>query len=250
MMPNDEISINNNQEAQIKHSGLFASKRLLQRWLDTGLDLLFPPRCAGCNQVDTYWCVACQDALNTLPLLPTSASPAEPPLTGRAATAPHTGRIREAVQALKYDNNQAIAAHLGRRLSEQWQQLNWTIDIIVPVPLHTIRYENRGYNQAQLLAEYFSYHTSIPYSINALQRLRYTPSQVGLDAQQRRENMIDAFLATPYIITDKNILLIDDVYTTGATINSCADALLKSGAANCYALTVTAAIGPLIHYYA
>lgn len=246
-MPHDEISTKNS-EAQMNPSGLLASKPQWQRWLDFGLDLLFPPRCAGCNQVDTYWCDRCQQALNTLPLMP--EIPAKPPLTGQAATAPHSGPIREAVQALKYDNNRAIAAHLGKRLAEQWQNLDWTIDIIVPVPLHTTRYQNRGYNQAQILVEFFSYHTSIPYTLNALHRKRYTPSQVGLDAQQRRENMIDAFLATPHLITDKNILLIDDVFTTGATINSCADALLKSGAATCYALTVTAAAGPLIHYYA
>lgn len=248
-MLDDNNSMTNNSEAQKQRSGLLPSKAQWRKWLDLGLDLLYPPRCAGCHLVDTQWCDACQQALNALPLLPVTTTPA-PLLSGQAATAIHEGRIREAVQALKYENNRAVASHLAERMALQWQNLNWTIDIMVPVPLHTARYEKRGYNQAQVLADYFSYHTSLPYNINALHRKRYTPSQVGLDAQQRRENMIDAFLATPHIITDKNILLIDDVYTTGATINSCADALLKSGAASCYVLTVTAATGPLIHYYA
>jgi ComF family protein len=165
-----------------------------------------------------------------------------PPLAGVAATSVHTGALREAVQALKYENGRSLAQRpLGERLVERLATLNWTIDILIPVPLHTERLQSRGYNQAQLLGEYVAETMMLPISPAALTRQRYTQSQVELGAQARLANVQDAFVADPQAVSGKTILLIDDVYTTGATLSACAVAALAAGARTVYGLTVTAA---------
>lgn len=211
----------------------------LQQWLEAALDLVFPPRCAGCGRVDTYWCDRCAREIDQLPLL--GAVPAIDGLTGSAATAVHEGKLQEAVQALKYDNARPLAAVLARRLDSCLRHMNWTIDMIVPVPLHTARLRERGYNQSQLLGEHVAQLQSIPCTSSALRRWRSTASQVGLSGDQRRANVSDAFRAESQAIHDKSILLIDDVTTTGATLQACALALLEAGARAVYSLTVTVA---------
>lgn len=106
-------------------------------------------------------------------------------------------------------------------------------DILIPVPLHPLRLLARRYNQAALLAHKFSKETGIPVFLDGLKRVRHTPSQGHLNAGERAKNVKKAFAVTPrYIeqIKGKNILLIDDVYTTGSTVNECARALKKAGA--------------------
>jgi ComF family protein len=119
--------------------------------------------------------------------------------------------------------------------------MNWTIDMIVPVPLHTTRLAERGYNQAQLLGEHVAIETSIPCLPDAVHRQRQTQSQVTLNAAERQMNMVDAFQAHPSIVSSQRILIIDDVYTTGATLSACGQALLQAGAQAVYGLTVTVA---------
>jgi competence protein ComFC len=118
---------------------------------------------------------------------------------------------------------------------------NWTIDIIVPVPLHMSRLAERGYNQAQLLSEVLAKEAALPCSPEAVSRQRNTQSQVTLNAMERQINLQDAFQAHPQLVSNKNILLIDDVYTTGATLSACAQAILEAGALAVYGLTVTVA---------
>jgi ComF family protein len=158
-----------------------------------------------------------------------------------ASTAVHRGVIREAVQALKYDNNRLIAEPLGNRLVEQVRAKGWTFDMVIPVPLHSARRRERGYNQSELLASTLADAMNMPLVTNAVERTRLTRSQVGLNARERRLNLVDAFAGRPDQVSGKTILLIDDVYTTGATLGACAQALLDAGAAAVYGLTVTAA---------
>lgn len=223
-------------KARVVLPGLFASRRLLH----TVLDLLYPPRCAGCGRVDTAWCESCQRESEHIP--PPRHIEVLPPLAGIAASAVHSGKLREAVQALKYNNARTLARHpLGERLVQRLQALDWTIDRVIPVPLHTDRLKVRGYNQAQLLGEYVAEYMTLPLSPAALRRQRYTQSQVELGAAARLANVQGAFAADPASLTDQTILLIDDVYTTGATLSACAEAALAAGARAVYGLTVTAA---------
>lgn len=230
-------SMSQTPEVQPK-TGLLASVNSLQHWLDFGLDLLFPPRCAGCQRLDSYWCQRCQDTVNAIPLGVTVNQ--QSPLQAVAATAAHADKLQQALWSLKYENGKPVAPFLAQRLTAYLVQLNWRIDMIVPVPLHTSRLAQRGYNQAQLLAEGVARQTGIPCSPHALHRQRHTQSQVGLNAHERQTNMEAAFTANHHL-ANQTLLLIDDVLTTGATLGACAQAALDAGAQAVYGLTVTAA---------
>jgi len=225
-------SSNANREAQVS-PGLFAPI------LSLVADLVFPPRCAGCGRVDHYWCAVCQRDIAQMPLAP-SVSPL-PPLTAIASTGTHTGKLREAVQGLKYDNNRQLAEPLGERLAARLAALNWTIDMIVPVPLHMKRLTERGYNQAQVVAEYLAGRAGLPCVPEAMRREKFTRSQVELNALERLANLSDAFQGSPELLAGRAVLLIDDVYTTGATLSNCGQAAIAVGARAIYGLTVTAA---------
>jgi ComF family protein len=219
------------------HRGLLLS--LFRQWLTSGLDLLYPPRCAGCGRVDTLWCSRCQQEIDAIPFPDRLA--ALPPLRGRATTGVHDGKLQQAVHALKYENGRALAITLGERLSRCLEKQGWTIDIIIPVPLHIRREKARGYNQAQLLGAYVAAQHNLPLVCTAITRRRDTAAQVGLTRDQRQANVYGAFSANPTEVTNQKILLIDDVFTTGATLQACAQAALDAGAAAAYSLTVTAA---------
>lgn len=201
------------------------------------LDLLFPPRCTGCGRVDLRWCDRCTADLLATPVL----------MIGKTdgleiiATGQHRGKLRRAVHALKYDHEPRLAALLAQRLAERLEAQQWTIDILIPVPLHATREQGRGYNQANLLAQQLSNRIAVLCASNGLKRTRDTRSQVGLDHRQRQENMRSAFTADPSLVAGKAVAIIDDVCTTGATLDACADAALVAGARSVYGLTVTVA---------
>ena len=203
------------------------------------LDLLFPPRCAGCGRVDTPWCDRCQARLLRVPL-DTIPRPAPPPLQGIITTGRHTGQLQRLVHALKYDNARVIAQPLGARLAARLEQQHWQIDVVAAVPLHVHRLQERGYNQAKLVSQQVAELLGKPDVSNAIHRDHDTRSQVGLNRAQRQQNVADAFRAEP-VVAGQHILLIDDVFTTGATLQACAQALVDSGAAAVFGLTITAA---------
>jgi ComF family protein len=144
-----------------------------------------------------------------------------------------------AVHSLKFDAMPDLAQPLGDRLYRRLEALPWTIDMLVPVPLHPQRLHERGYNQAQLLCETLAMQSGLPVITAALTRQLATRPQVGLNAEQRHDNMRDAFAAVGELVAGRTVLLIDDVFTTGATLDSCAQALLHAGASAVYGLTVT-----------
>jgi ComF family protein len=162
-----------------------------------------------------------------------------PPLQFLAATGIHEGKLQQAVHALKYERAHELAAPLGDRLISALASLGWTIDILIPVPLHTARQQERGYNQSQQLGGYMAQVLGIPCDSMALLRWRDTPPQVGLNRAQRQANVRGAFRSQARI--SGSVLLIDDVFTTGATMQDCARAAYQAGATAVYGLTVTAA---------
>lgn len=111
------------------------------------------------------------------------------------------------------------------------------ITAIVPVPLHRRRQIERGFNQSALLARHLAAFTSVSLHEDTLLRIRDTPPQVGKNYQERQENVVDSFQATRSL-DGIDILLIDDVYTTGATLRACAHALRSAGARSVHALTL------------
>ncbi|MFC1879810.1 ComF family protein [Chloroflexota bacterium] len=119
--------------------------------------------------------------------------------------------------------------------------LAWPIDLIAPVPMGKARKAERGYNQAAFLALPLALGCRIPYQPKALIRSRQTRSQVGLTTEQRRVNVAGAFKANPDIVRDKTVLVVDDVATSGATMDACALALKDAGAAVVYGLALARA---------
>lgn len=225
-------------EALRPPAGLLLSKETLRHWLVVGLDILFPPRCAGCGRVDAEWCERCAAALAAVPVALHHRTLETIPV---ASTGEHTGLLQRAVQALKYENTRILTSPLSQRLAAGINQLEWPVEAVVPVPLHESRLQARGYNQAQLLAEALSRTLGIPCYPDAVRRVRATRSQVGLNGADRRRNVQDAFAVGSSELLGKTVLVVDDVCTTGATLLACAQALHAAGARAVYAVTVTAA---------
>jgi ComF family protein len=118
----------------------------------------------------------------------------------------------------------------------------WSVDLVTVVPLSRGRIKERGFNQADLIARTLALAIRKPYRPAALKRVRETRSQVGLSAIERRQNVQDAFSADEKIVAGRNVLIIDDVTTTGATMSACSRACLEKTAYNVYGLTIARAV--------
>jgi ComF family protein len=151
------------------------------------------------------------------------------------------GALREAIHHLKYKGHTALVKPLGNLMATYWQQHPMPADVVVPVPLHAIRLHERGYNQAALLARELTQQAGLTLDERMLVRKRATAPQVKLSAKERRENVHDAFYCCDDGLAGKRVLLIDDVCTTGATLEACAIALHESGARSVQALTLARA---------
>jgi ComF family protein len=143
---------------------------------------------------------------------------------------------------LKYSRDIALGEVLARPLMQLLHQQDWRIDLVTSVPLGVARRAERGYNQATLLAFPLALAGGIPFRSQALLKVRETRSQVGLTPAQRRENVSAAFQASAEIVTARNVLVVDDVTTSGATIEACALALRTAGARQVFGLTLARAV--------
>jgi len=151
------------------------------------------------------------------------------------------GVLRKVVHRFKYYGRTALAVPLGDLMAAYWVQHPMPADVIVPVPLHADRLRERGYNQAALLAHEMVHRVGLVVDEQTLVRQRATAPQVELDARQRRENVRDAFRCSSNGLVGKRVLLIDDVCTTGATLEACAVVLYEGGARSVQALTLARA---------
>jgi ComF family protein len=146
--------------------------------------------------------------------------------------------LQEAIHQLKYANLSAVARPLGETLADFWQGNPLPADLLVPVPLHPRRERERGYNQASLLAKALGEAIGLPVLEHAMVRVRETRPQVGLNSEERRENVRGAFHCESTHLAGRHVALIDDVCTTGATLEACSLALRQAGAASIWALTL------------
>lgn len=149
------------------------------------------------------------------------------------------------IHRFKYDKKTPLGKRLARRLGEAVAREREFAgcDLIVPVPLHRARCRERGFNQSEVLAEGISQKTNLPLEKGVLKRKKNTKDQTYLNAQQRAENVRDAFSITqPEIVENKKVILVDDVTTTGATLNECARMLQDSGAKSIFAATLAVVV--------
>jgi ComF family protein len=160
-----------------------------------------------------------------------------PPFSRARAVAFYDGQVLESIHRLKYQRQLIHAKFLGQLLAvSQAADLVSAADLLVPVPLHPQRLRGRGFNQAILLARTFP---EVPLGREILVRRRPTLPQVKLSPQERQTNVKGAFVVPdPEAIKDKAVLLVDDVYTTGATVKECARALRRAGVGSVEVLTV------------
>ena len=228
----------------------------LYRLAWSGLDWLFPPSCGGCGKAGSRWCHECQEKVTTLvgSLCVRCGRPnqaggmcdecrSDPPkYHALRAWGTFDFPVRQAIIRLKYKRDMGLGDILAVPLANLAESLGWQLDLVTPVPSGAKRLKERGYNQVALIAYPFSLATGLKYSPRALKRKRETISQVGLSAVDRRENVRDAFEADSNLVRGKNILVLDDVSTTGSTLSACSDALLRAGANDVYALTVARAL--------
>lgn len=212
------------------------------------LDLLFPPQCVHCKTSGTVLCSRCIATIArfTPPLcygcgLPHAGAllcarcryqPLQ--LSGVRALGSYQEPLRSCIRALKYQGNRRLGAPLAQLLAQAYYKYKLHADIVIPVPLHQEKLQQRGYNQSQLLAESCAHLLQLPLYTTLLQRIYNAPAQVTLTAQQRRKNLQGAFSYTPKHTTlslfNRRILIIDDVCTTGATLEACATPLFSAGA--------------------
>lgn len=161
----------------------------------------------------------------------------KPPFDHARAAAFYDGLVLEAIHRLKYQRQLLYAKVLGQIMTQATAitDVLATADLLLPVPLHPRRLRWRGFNQALLLAKHFQ---DIPLGRDVLIRQRPTLPQVGLTSQERLANVKGAFLVQkPEQVAGKNVVLLDDVYTTGATVMECARVLRRAGAARIDVIT-------------
>ena len=231
---------------------------LLASPFTAALDLVLPPRCPGCGDIvdgDDRFCATCFAGLQFLgppqcaccgDPLPHDAGAdaqcgaclAEPPSFDRARAAlAYGGPARQVVLAFK--NGRRL--HLARLMAKTMRRAAGPMlddVLVVPVPSHRWRLWRRGFNQAALLARQLARQGGHDLAIDALQRVKPTPSTRGLTRRQRQTNVAGAFrVVKPAAIQGRNIVLVDDVMTTGATVSACASRLKRAGARHVAVLT-------------
>jgi ComF family protein len=184
---------------------------------------------SGHSVLPSQICRACQET--------------RPHVTKAAAYGAYDGGLRELIHLLKYERVEPAAGVLGRMLEDAIQKLSIRADsiLVVPVPLHSSKRRERGFNQAELIAHAALKKNTFPCEMGAdvLERTRPTVSQIGFTRPQRVENIRGAFrVRHPNRVSGRNVLLVDDVLTTGTTVSECARILRKAGADNVWVATV------------
>ncbi len=218
------------------------------------LDLLFPRWCVGCGREGDFICSDCLKSLPRInpPLCPRCGQPQlsavvcpvcvgwSADIDGIRAPFRFDGAVRQAIHQLKYNNVRAIAALLGRWLGDYLEANSLPADVLVPVPLHRKRLRERGYNQSRLLALELAKLSGLPLVDDCLVRERHTTPQARTsNVEERRGNVADAFSCRDRRLKDKAVLIIDDVATSGATLDACARTLKKeSGASSVWGLVL------------
>lgn len=235
----------------------------LQTIFNSLIDLIFPPRCVVCKKFSND--PLCGDCLSKVKYID--------PLVCKVCGEPHNSRfegnfchdcyqkktpfdiarsitvyegvMKEAIHEFKFNNKRTLSVPLGKIMIDYLKNNKEIgvsdVDIIIPVPLSRKKQRAREYDQAELLAEELSKYNGIELDIGSLKRTRETIPQFKLSRKERLVNLKEAFSALS-TVEGKNILLVDDIYTTGSTAKEASIALKKAGAGKVYVLTLARAV--------
>jgi ComF family protein len=227
-----------------------------QQTLQYLLDFIFPPQCAGCKRSGSILCPSCIAKFK--PIYPPFCQHCNSPLSangncqhcryhrlslsGLRVAYTFKDPLRTCIHSLKYQGNIRLASPLGLLLAKAYRASKIQADIIIPVPLHPERQRERGYNQAQLLAKACAQVVGVPLNTSLLQRRRATQAQAQLHVHERYANVAGAFCCSSSIATkslgNRTVVIIDDVSTTGATLEACAAPLFAAGARKVWGLVL------------
>jgi ComF family protein len=217
------------------------------------LDLLFPRWCIGCGREGDFLCPACLKSLPRIspPLCPRCGRPQsrdtlcpgcagwQAEIDGIRSPFRFDGVIRQAIHELKYRNLRAVAGLFARLLNDYLTANPVPAEVVAAVPLHPKRLRERGYNQSYLLARELAKLSRLPLVEDCLIRERHSlPQARTATASERRTNVANAFACRDRRLEGKQVLLIDDVSTSGATLDACARALKKAGATTVWGLAL------------
>ncbi len=215
--------------------------------------MLFPKWCVGCGKEGEFICCSCREGLVRVspPLCPQCCRPQpssrlcpsclswKAAIDGIRSPFRFEGIIREAILQLKYRNLSALSETLAELLSDFPTTNPMPGEVLVPVPIYRKRLRERGYNPSSLLAQKLSKLTSLPMVDHSLTRQRHAlPQTQTKTVAERRNNVAGAFTCRDQRLTDRQVLLIDDVATSGATLDACAVALKATGASSVWGLTL------------
>lgn len=231
------------------------------------VDFLFPPLCHICRTFipdagPLHICPSCREQLRPIshPLcqvcgIPFIGAGSDHPCGDCLKKTPafdvaragfvYEGHCRELIHAFKYQNKHHLRRPLALLVLESLTEFTAAHrpDVIVPVPLHVKRLRSRGFNQAVLLGELLAVEWQLPLERRVLRRVRWTEPQISLSAEERRENVKGAFaVADKSAVAGKRVLIVDDVLTTGSTVEECSRMLKCAGAVNVAAVTVARAV--------
>jgi ComF family protein len=225
------------------------------------LDLLFPPKCLGCGKEGNLICHACQHQLTPIvdPICPRCGRPqassilcpvcANWPASIDCIRAPlrFEGLTRQIIHQFKYKNLRTLALPLAHILKNYLLKAPLPVEAVIPVPLHPRRLRERGYNQSGLLAKEVGRLMNLPLVDAEVRRVKYVIPQARThSAQERQVNVKGAFHCPEFSKPGQSVLLIDDVTTSGATLDACAHALKLAGCGPIYGLVVAREISNIM----
>ena len=211
-------------------------------WWTTFLDLFYPPKCPGCKAgvlEHGAWCGSCAGKIVAV----RSINMVEHKLVSLDScwtVCEYTGCLKRIIHDMKFRQKQGYGASLQWLLQKYSRsEMLLPCDYLLPVPLHAKRLKERGYNQAERIFEQWARQNGLLWEPTVLERIRPTIPQWELKLRERKKNIKGAFaVAHPEKVKNKNILLVDDIFTTGITLDECAKVLKKAGANQVKALVV------------
>lgn len=232
------------------------------RFLEIMLDLLLPRRCPFCGEISEGICESCRRRITVIghpycyrcgrPLKKAEREFCEDCSThkhffrqGRSLY-PYEKEAKDAVYALKYQNKREYLDYFAREMTENFQKelQIWNPEVVLPIPMHKKDFTKRGYNQAEILAAKFGRESGLTVCTDVLHKVRRTASQKEMDYRRRRKNLQGAFDVNTKYLNDngelpwKRVLLADDIYTTGSTLDEAAKVLMAHGVEAVFFMTI------------